>query len=492
MARSLHQSHASFALLILILTFALCSMQEVTVCTYNIRNLVFSWEVRLRHFANMVESAGCEVLVLQEVRIHGDERWSQAQHLKRLLPRFRWAVCRAAGPVSKPPLSYWDGWEKEGLAVLSQWPLGQAWAWRLPQSLDTADTSQRLALHVPIDISSTRLHVIAVHFSTDRRQQCQEAADILAYIKRRNLNSVIVAGDLSTYTDFPDPVRLFIGSISNEGEAQASNCQGAVHTDSRPFQDAWVAALGPNSTGFTFSIMPSASLISRPDRILVSGDISVLQTSLHGNGTEYTSRHLDILLHRLWVIVRSAKAAALGYSGYSCLQDCGPSGVCRCGVCVQKVINTYPTIDKACECLLPHCRECSPGTFLVVCGFVAMMVVLLALTGLAVVKVLVVSAHFDQSATFQILGCTCCLFNLKLLSTATFTTRNRIGRILWRVGIGQLPPAILFFLCLSMLGLCSLAAVLALEDMFNTMRNVMEEELLPSDHLMLAATLRVL
>lgn len=62
-----------------------------------------------------MKEAGCEILVLQEVRQHRDKSWSQALQLQRLLPAFRWVLTKLSGNLAtKPEGSYWTGWEMEG------------------------------------------------------------------------------------------------------------------------------------------------------------------------------------------------------------------------------------------------------------------------------------------------------------------------------------------------------------------------------------------
>lgn len=71
---------------------------------------------------------------------------------------------------------------KTGLAVLSQWPLGIPLVQPLSR-ISGMDTNSRIALHVPVQLHPELIvHVVAVHFSYDRQQQCQNAAEILQFI----------------------------------------------------------------------------------------------------------------------------------------------------------------------------------------------------------------------------------------------------------------------------------------------------------------------
>lgn len=73
----------------------------------------FSFE-KVTFCFSKVSQAGCDVLLLQEVRLHGDRSGSQALFLQRLMPHFHWLAARLADQAEKPPDSYWTGWEGEG------------------------------------------------------------------------------------------------------------------------------------------------------------------------------------------------------------------------------------------------------------------------------------------------------------------------------------------------------------------------------------------
>ena len=130
---------------------------------------------------------------------------------------------------------------------------------------------------------------------------------------------------------------------------------------------------------------PEPGLTSRPDRLLVSRDLTPAQVSLQGAGAAYGARRSrEVWWHRAWQALQAASDSYHGKSGFSCLHDCGPHGVCRCGVCVSKGDKDHSDSDR---CLLPDCAECSASVHLQLCGFAAVLTVVMVLAGMAAVKV---------------------------------------------------------------------------------------------------------
>ncbi|XP_076447772.1 uncharacterized protein LOC143284717 [Babylonia areolata] len=464
---------------------------EITVCTYNLWNVMFSWEIRMRHIANIVRHAECDVLLLQEVRLHADRSRSQADFLQHLLPQFRWVNTRLADSVTKPAHSYWTGWEMEGLAVLSKVPTGQARVEKLSK-VHGPDTNQRIALHVPVFLDrETTVHVLAVHLSYHRQQQCQNAGEILQYIDKNKLTNVVVAGDFNVYPDFPDPVLLFRSAGQRVGE-DGNRCEvslmSSLSSPTLTFQDAWEVTHG-HSPGLTFSNMPEPGLTSRPDRVLTSSTVRAAQVSLHGQGAEYKAKHsTDIFIRRLHRVMEAAHEAFNQRAGYPCLQDCGPHGRCRCGVCVKSE-------GEREACHLPDCEECSPAVFVRLCFLFSAAAFFFVLAGTACVKILVVASHIDQSGPGPSLWpggfASCCLCNPLILRQPTVTARHRVGRVLRCVGVGRLPPVYLLLLSLTLMVVLVGVARVMFGPMLDTTRDVMAEEYFPSDHLMVAAKLEV-
>ena len=209
-----------------------------------------------------------------------------------------------------------------------------------------------------------------------------------------------------------------------------------------------------------------------------------MQTSLQGDGGAYKVKHSsDLFFHRLHTVVRAAKQAYSGGQGYPCLQDCGPHGTCRCGVCVRK--------EQGDNCDLQGCEECSAGVFSHLCVFLTIIILLLILAGTAAVKFLVVAARIDQSGGFLMPGFTCCLCNPLLVRQPTFSSRTQLGRFLRILIIGRLPPAILLVLSVITMALCSAVAAVWFRATLDTAASVMAEEYFPSDHLMVVTRLEV-
>ncbi|PVD25351.1 hypothetical protein C0Q70_15851 [Pomacea canaliculata] len=417
--------------------------------------------------------------------MHDDERWSQARYLQGLLPKFRWLATYSSGLSSKPTNCYWEGWEKEGLAVLSQWPLGIPLVQPLSR-ISGMDTNSRIALHVPVQLHPELIvHVVAVHFSYDRQQQCQNAAEILQFIVAHHFSYVVVAGDFNEYNDFPDPVKLFSNPMgTNSRPAQTSKCRGFIRTaqqhESLVFLDTWTSSHGPDSPGFTFSNMPSPGLVSRPDHILVSKNIRVLQMALHGNGSEYgQARRAAVHLHRARLLIKVMTASFFGYTGYSCLHDCGPHGSCRCGVCVKG--------GNSNTCLLPDCEECSPLKFVYFVFLMVLAAVHFMLGLLGALSILLVSARYQHNKWCLAWGCSCCLCNPDLIRSSAVRPRF----ILHWMGIRRIPPVYLLFLSIVGLTSCYILGMIIFENSLKTVNAILNEEFYPSDHLMLQASLLV-
>ena len=104
-----------------------------------------------------------------------------------------------------------------------------------------------------------------------------------------------------------------------------------------------------------FFFQPQPGLHSRPDRILVSKpDLKVDSAFKLGRGWDYRKNYMKHLhLARLHAIYKSAQRQLDGniYES-SCYWDCGPHGICRCGICVTK---------RDDECDESYCSFCGPA-----------------------------------------------------------------------------------------------------------------------------------
>lgn len=208
---------------------------------------------------------------------------------------------------------------------------------------------------------------------------------------------------------------------------------------------------------------------------------------LVGSGDAYENRYYSsIILNRFWTIVSQARNSYTGLAGYPCLHDCGPHGSCRCGVCVRGG-NTN-------NCLLPNCKECSSTVFrnLVIYGFVLAFCLVHLLY--AAVLVLNRSVRRHGRTIRQIFGCNCCLCNPSLYSGMSFprTVGGRYTKVQRLWPFLRLPPMVFLitFLTFSLLTFYA-GKLVVFSEMLNTTYRVMDEELYPSDHLMVIADLHV-
>ena len=148
-----------------------------------------------------------------------------------------------------------------------------------------------------------------------------------------------------------------------------------------------------------------------------------------------------------------AKETAYGpHFKYTCHQDCGPHGSCRCGVCVKGGDQN--------NCELPFCYECD-------------------------------AEHFNNFVLIGVLYATCVVFILYvivkgLLKRCFGRTRRLNTRVLFLCSNRVLGLAVislmisLYFITMSLLG-----------DTLETVNGRIPEEMFPSDHRMVVAKLKL-
>lgn len=208
---------------------------------------------------------------------------------------------------------------------------------------------------------------------------------------------------------------------------------------------------------------------------------SIRNTRLAGNGTLLNpSHHNSVVFSRFKSLLYSAYLARVPVAGHTCLQDCGPNGSCRCGMCVSG--------DDKNNCLLNECSECDSNTFFYFLIFsISFLIVLLHLM-LSVVLILVTASHFEGHAIFSILGCNCCLCNPQLFVTRK-VRRHMFFRCCYRWPLFNVPPFFLFVLSVVALILLLFIMKKFFKSSLATINSIMTEEYYPSDHLLLTATL---
>ncbi|XP_068714606.1 uncharacterized protein [Montipora foliosa] len=392
-----------------------------------------------------------DVIGFQEVRADAKDNRNQLTELQNLIPQYKHLIYQPVAVVT-PPLGDDEppGWEKEGLGLLSKHPVILSHVVNLTVEKMSVDKNKRILLHAQIEIEGEELNVFVVHFSYDKYQQCKNAVDLINFVASTKTEHSVLLGDFNAYNDFSWPVKAIMeGSLDKEGPCQQSQALSQGYA----FVDAWVTANG-DGTGYTFSNMPEPGLVSRPDRILVSlSGFQVISAELHGDGKVYQQKYsLQNKWQRLKTTFRVARETALGprYK-YTCYQDCGPHGSCRCGICV--------TGGDHRNCKLPICRECD----------------------------------FEHYQSFIFIG-------LLYSATGAFLLYSLVKTIILKCVLrtGRAHHRILF-LCSNRTFVVALVALLvslyfitiwSLGDTIAAVNGQLTEEMFPSDHLMIAAKLQ--
>ncbi|GFS18550.1 endonuclease exonuclease phosphatase [Elysia marginata] len=296
---------------------------------------MFNWEERFQYMASLIEGHEVDIVAFQEVRFSIDEanevKISQLQKAKQHLPNHKWMVAQPAGPVELPKNANWKRWTEEGLGILSKFPIISFTKIKLT-SQGGRDSNPRIALHAQIQVTQSPHHVlnvVAVHFSYDKQQQCQNAQQLLEFLESQDLQNIIVLGDFNTYPDFSGPVDVFTSNV-------VKSCPFRRPHVPLFYDAAMDSHRVEDPLPLSFSNMPSPGYISRPDRILLSPTFKVIRSDLYGHGGPYiNSCYSAIIMKRTMSMLRSAFDSFIRRNGYSCLHDCGPHGSCRCGICVR-------------------------------------------------------------------------------------------------------------------------------------------------------------
>lgn len=193
----------------------------------------------------------------EEVRADVKDQRNQLTDLQKLIPQYRHLVYQPVATVT-PPLGRQEppGWEKEGLGLLSKHPIILSHVVNLTEGKDSPDKNKRILLHAQVDIDGQELDITVIHFSYDKAQQCENAADAINYLASLGTEHSVLLGDFNAYNDFSWPVTaIMTGSFDKEGSCQPSRHfvpQGS--NQGYNFVDAWKTANG-DSPGYTFSNM---------------------------------------------------------------------------------------------------------------------------------------------------------------------------------------------------------------------------------------------
>ncbi|XP_071510406.1 uncharacterized protein [Diadema antillarum] len=468
---------------------------SVTVGTYNLWNVMFNWDVRKHHIAEMIKASNIDFIGLQEVRAdevstdHGRQRRTQVDELQELLlPDYKWSSFQGGHTVANPKdKKMVNEWQIEGLALLSKYPILRSEMQELTHHSRT-DRVKRKVLHATLMVQGVEVFVSVVHLSYDKWQQCNNVAEIMAYIRDKKPKYSLILGDFNTYVYYEGPLEGFhLGYFSTQNKCPkyAKSKNPTVESELTAYDDAWkVANYGLD--GFTFSNMPSPGFVSRPDRILVSNRyFRVVGTKLRGWGEEYAVNYKrQVILARRAAVIEAARRTYYGEVGGDCGYDCGPHGSCRCGVCIAGGNKNF--------CSLPNCRECSVGSYrryLLARAIFAFFCLQLLLALVQIVLAMIRGSTLGHQGSSMTRTCPLLplapswrhlrhLHFASCLRTVTSSCRN--------LALVNLTVSLLGLLVLSMLSRTwFLEALHLIED-------VLPEELNPSDHLLVSSELILL
>ena len=174
-------------------------------------------------------------------------------------------------------------------------------------------------------------------------------------------------------------------------------------------------------------------------------------------------------------------------SGY---HDCGPYASCRCGICVSGGDQN--------KCYLPDCKECDSSVTFHINLFLFIFLVIVAQLFYSILRVMYTIAMVRPGTNpeFLCFG-KCCLCNSELYTPALGGIANparqhKVLKILTKVWPTlRLPPMALFILTILLLGFYIEIVYLYFDSMWKDAYSIIPEELYPSDHFMLIATLQV-
>ena len=235
-----------------------------------------------------------------------------------------------------------------------------------------------------------------------------------------------------------------------------------------------------------YTFQPHPGLESRPDRILLSKDIRVHTADLSGDGKFYRDRYSgSVIYHRLRTVIHDSYLSYNGTKGYSCVQDCGPNGSCRCGVCVKG--------GNQNSCLLPDCVECNSHIYKMYITFIIIAIIIGLHLFYSIVVILVTGSDFRREEISAILGCNCCLCNNNLFrrNNVYVSRRHRLFRICHKWPLFQLPPYLLWVISMMLAFVTFFSGKYIFHESLRTIYSVMDEEYFPSDHRMLIVKINV-
>lgn len=245
---------------------AAAAPQTLTVLTYNIHHgSGADDELALDRVARVVRDSGADIIGLQEVDRHYDDRSRFVDQAGWLAERLGMRVAYGANLSLAPPRSGAPR-RQYGIAILSRFPISEARNTRLPHP---RGGEQRGLLEADINVDGTAVRVLTTHLEhTSQAERLAQAEAINGVIEGSGRPTVLV-GDLNA-----TPRTREVGVLT------------------RHLGDAW-RAVGEGA-GYTFD---ARNPHKRIDYVLISSGISARQAEvIDSDASDHLPVSVDVTL----------------------------------------------------------------------------------------------------------------------------------------------------------------------------------------------------
>jgi endonuclease/exonuclease/phosphatase family metal-dependent hydrolase len=119
-----------------------------------------------------------------------------------------------------------------------------------------SDRSPRELLHIQIEYEHHEIFFMVVHFSTDKKIQCQNAMRVINFIASTGADRTVIAGDFNTYSDYEWPVEAVLnGFFLPNGCPKPVGFEPIGAEQGYGFDDSWSQTSVHEESGLTFSNM---------------------------------------------------------------------------------------------------------------------------------------------------------------------------------------------------------------------------------------------
>ncbi|CAB3983156.1 Hypothetical predicted protein [Paramuricea clavata] len=237
------------------------SAKNLVVATYNLWNVMFQWDSRKYYIADMIHQANPDIIGFQEARADANGKRNQLKQLQTLLPEYKYHVFHSTRTVDKNKFgkNAIKGWEQEGLGILSKYSI--VMSHHIPLSkAGESDESPRVLLHIQIEYEHHEIFFMVVHFSTNKKLQCQNAMRLINFVSSTGADRTVIVGDFNTYSDYEWPVAAVLnGFFLPNGCPKPVGFEPVGAEQGYGFDDSWPMTNLDKKGGLTFSNMVSLS-----------------------------------------------------------------------------------------------------------------------------------------------------------------------------------------------------------------------------------------